>query len=263
VTANLSEVASAAIGQLDGLLGQIEPKVTKPEGGTSGEWFAASSREQREMRTRASAAIERYAPTDSAYALQAYEVNESSKMDGWIVARLAGILRAIRADIASGALTVTTTATSAPRLAELVAMLRRFRRFARHLERRSRGKTGITIQDEYDVQDLVRAILSLHTDDVRKEEATGSSMGAGARIDFLLKRERIAVEVKRTRATLDAGQLGDELSADILRYPESGSADVLICFIYDAADIIDSPEGFEDDLAAQSTDRLRVVGVVV
>lgn len=97
----MDAVTTAALAQLDELLGEIEPRLHSPRPG-EGEWCRGTTHEQRELRTRASAAIERLTTAGSAYALQAYELNESSYKDGWIVARLAGVLKALRADYAAG-----------------------------------------------------------------------------------------------------------------------------------------------------------------
>ena len=86
------------VAQLDELLGMIEPKIAPGERG-GGDWFRAADVEAREMRTRAVAAIVRLAPPGSPYKQQADEIEG---YDGYIVARLAGILRALRADFAAG-----------------------------------------------------------------------------------------------------------------------------------------------------------------
>jgi REase_DpnII-MboI len=67
-------------------------------------------------------------------------------------------------------------------------------------------------QFEYDVQDLLHALLHLYCDDIRTEEWTPSYAGASSRMDFLLKKEKIVVEVKKTRQGLDAREVGEQLS---------------------------------------------------
>ena len=46
----------------------------------------------------------------------------------------------------------------------------RFHIVAKQLTRRSEGRSTIVISDEYDVQDLMHALLRLFFDDVRPEE---------------------------------------------------------------------------------------------
>ncbi len=75
--------------------------------------------------------------------------------------------------------------------------MRKFHRFAKQLERHQ-GKSTISkieIKNEYDVQDLLYAILKLEFDDVRPEEYTPSYAGSNSRMDFLLKKEQIVIEL--------------------------------------------------------------------
>lgn len=73
----------------------------------------------------------------------------------------------------------------------------RFHRVARQLRSRHNGRSTLEIEDEYDVQDLLHALLQLHFDDIRAEEWTPSYAGKSARVDFLLKKEKIVIEVKK------------------------------------------------------------------
>jgi hypothetical protein len=107
--------------QLDALLNEIEPKLHEPERG-QGEWFRGNTREQRAVRTRAMAAIQRLAPADSAYAAQAYELNDSTKMDGWIVARLAGVMRGLRLDYEAGHMQTVEELVHADVFADFIEM---------------------------------------------------------------------------------------------------------------------------------------------
>ena len=55
----------------------------------------------------------------------------------------------------------------------------------RQLSHRYANRTTIEINDEYDVQDLFHALLTLYFDDIRNEEWTPSYAGACARHDFI------------------------------------------------------------------------------
>lgn len=126
---------------------------------------------------------------------------------------------------------------------------RRFYLAARQLTRRYNDRTKLDIRDEYDVQDLLHALLRLHFDDVRPEEWTPSYAGGASRMDFLLKTERIVVEAKMTRSGLTAKAVGDELLIDIGRYQAHPDCQTLICFVYDPDGHIANPEGLENDLS--------------
>lgn len=91
----------------------------------------------------------------------------------------------LRAGLASADNEVTRRASPATMVASI---LRRFDDAARALRGRKRGRADFEVNDEYDVQDLVHAVLRLHFDDVRPEEWSPSYLGASTRIDFLLKR---------------------------------------------------------------------------
>lgn len=67
------------------------------------------------------------------------------------------------------------------------------------------NRETLKIEDEYDVQDLLHALLLLYFDDVRAEDYAGKS----SRMDFLLKNERVVIEVKKTRLGLADKELGD------------------------------------------------------
>ncbi|MCZ6127750.1 malate dehydrogenase, partial [Escherichia coli] len=88
----------------------------------------------------------------------------------------------------------------------------------RQLKKRHDGRATIEINDEYDVQDLVHALLTLHFDDIRPEEGSPSFAGSSSRQDFLLKKEKIVIEVKKTRRSLGANKIGEELLIDMARY---------------------------------------------
>lgn len=124
----------------------------------------------------------------------------------------------------------------------------RFHTVARQMRRRHDGRDTLIINDEYDVQDMLHALLKLHFDDVRPEEWTPSYAGGANRMDFLLKDEEIAIEIKMTRAGLKDKELGDQLIIDIAKYQNHPNCKCLYCFVYDPDDIIRNPRGMEKDL---------------
>lgn len=136
----------------------------------------------------------------------------------------------------------------------------KFHSAARQLQHRHDNRSTIAINDEYDVQDLLHAILRLHFDDVRQEEWTPSYAGRASRVDFLLKAERIVVEVKKTRLSMKAGDLGEQLIIDRARYQAHPDCDTLVCFVYDPEGRIGNPGGIERDLEGVKGElRTRVI----
>ena len=127
-------------------------------------------------------------------------------------------------------------------------IIHRFHQIARQLRTRHSDRPTIEIEDEYDVQDLFHALLKLHFDDIRAEEYTPSYAGAASRVDFLLKRERLVIEIKKTRKGLGAREIGEQLIIDSLRYQAHPDCDQLLCFVYDPEGRVANPRGIEHDL---------------
>lgn len=127
-------------------------------------------------------------------------------------------------------------------------LLWRFPAVARQLRTRHSKRDTLVIEDEYDVQDLLRALLRIDFDDVRAEEYGPMVAGRRPRMDFLLKQEQIVIEVKMTRDTLKDKELGDELLQDIARYQGHSNCKRLYCFIYDPQCYVDNPAGLTADL---------------
>ncbi len=124
----------------------------------------------------------------------------------------------------------------------------RFHKVARQLRTRYNDRPTLEIEDEYDVQDLLHSLLQLYFDDVRREEWTPSYAGGNSRQDFLLKTEKVVVEVKKTRASLKDKNLGEELIIDIEKYKSHPDCDNLICFVYDPEGRLGNPKGIMNDL---------------
>ena len=124
----------------------------------------------------------------------------------------------------------------------------RFNRCAQQLKRRHEGRATLRISDEYDVQDLLHALLKLHFDDVRAEEWTPSYAGGANRMDFLLKGEEIAIEVKMSRNILKDKEIGEQLIIDIAKYKNHPNCKSLYCFVYDPDGNIRNPKGLTSDL---------------
>jgi len=128
-------------------------------------------------------------------------------------------------------------------------LFNKFHRIVTKFKDRYSGRKYIEIMDEYDVQDYLHAFLLEHFRDVRSEEYTPSYAGGSTRIDFLLKREKAVIEVKKTRLSMSDKSLGEELIIDRDHYRKHPDCYILYCFIYDPAEIIKNPESLIDDLS--------------
>jgi REase_DpnII-MboI len=125
----------------------------------------------------------------------------------------------------------------------------RFHLVVKQLQSRYDSRTAFEIQDEYDVQGLLHAILRLEFDDIRPEEWTPSYAGRSSRVDFLLKQEDAVIEVKKTRDRLGTKEVGEQLIIDIERYRSHPNCKTLVCFVYDPDEKINNPRGLENDLS--------------
>lgn len=130
-------------------------------------------------------------------------------------------------------------------------LIRRFHKVARQLRSRHASRNTIEIEDEYDVQDLFHSLLRIYFDDVRAEEYTPSYAGAASRVDFLLKEEKIIIEIKKTRQGLSAKEVGEQLIIDSQRYQAHPDCNTLICFVYDPEGRVANPRGIENDLTKE------------
>lgn len=128
----------------------------------------------------------------------------------------------------------------------------RFHAVAVQLRDRHSERPTLDLEDEYDVQDLLHALLRLHFDDVRPEEYVPSYAGSASRTDFLLPQINTIIEVKKTRQGLNAKAIGEQLIIDIARYKKHPQCQRLYCFVYDPEGRIANPVGIENDLNSDS-----------
>jgi hypothetical protein len=166
---------------------------------------------------------------------------------------LKGMLENLRYFLESGELEYSKTdeQKEASALNNIQTICSRFHGVARQLRARHSSRATLEIEDEYDVQDLFHSLLKLFFDDIRDEEWAPSYAGSCSRVDFLLKQEKVVVEVKKTRKGLGAKEVGEQLLIDIQRYQSHPDCNSLICFVYDPEARIANPKGIENDLTKE------------
>jgi hypothetical protein len=120
------------------------------------------------------------------------------------------------------------------------------------LGRRYGGRAAIELNDEYDYQDVLRALLRLFFGDVRAEDYVPESAGARSRIDFVLREVGLGIELKVMRESLTTAQLGAELLIDSARYQSYGGIRHLVCLVYDHDRLLRNPAGLERDLSRET-----------
>ncbi|GAA4347908.1 PD-(D/E)XK nuclease domain-containing protein [Angustibacter luteus] len=129
----------------------------------------------------------------------------------------------------------------------------RFRYVERQLLRRHASRDTLKIQDEYDAQDLLRALLAVFFEDIRPEEVAPKLGGASSRIDFILPDYALALELKYARSSMTSASLGEELIVDRDRYQSRQEIQHLICLVFDHDGQLDNPRGLERDLSREAS----------
>lgn len=129
----------------------------------------------------------------------------------------------------------------------------RFLYIERELAIRRENRPTVTVTDEYDAQDLLRAMLAIFYDDVRPEDVAGSFAGATSRVDFVIPEFELAIELKFSRPTLDSKKLGEELIVDRERYASRKDVRHLLCLVFDHSGLLRNPRGLEKDLSRESS----------
>ena len=143
-------------------------------------------------------------------------------------------------------------------LINLEKIFSRFHRVSQTLRHRHSSRDTIVINDEYDVQDLVNALLQIHFLDIRPEEYSSSYAGANSRIDFVLTNEDIVIEIKMTNDHLKDKDIGSQLLVDIGRYKSHPNCKILCVFVYDKEDHIRNKVGLKRDLENMSTSQMQI-----
>lgn len=130
----------------------------------------------------------------------------------------------------------------------LLVLLHGLRRAMHPLTHRRKGAQQLTFSNEYDVQDLLHALLRPWVSDIRPEEFTPSYAGSSTRMDFLLPAHGIVIEMKFVRDRAHARRIGDELIIDIEHYRVHPNCKSLWCVIYDPDHFLTNADGLRTDL---------------
>lgn len=98
----------------------------------------------------------------------------------------------------------------------------------------------LCIENEYDLQRMVYAAISVLFPDVRIEEVEDSGHHM-IRKDIVLDKEDIAIELKCTRNSMTERDLSEEIAADMIHYGNK----IVFFYIYDKENCIQSPGSFQ------------------
>ncbi len=128
----------------------------------------------------------------------------------------------------------------------ILVLVQGLRRAMHPLTYRRKGAETMRFVNEYDVQDLLHALLRPWVGDVRAEEYTPSYAGRSTRMDFFLPAHDLVIETKLVRDRSHAKSVGDELVLDIAHYAAHPGCKKLWCVVYDPEHHLTNPEGLKD-----------------
>jgi len=139
--------------------------------------------------------------------------------------------------------------------ADAVGLLRkignRFHAVARQLRLRHDGRPTLEVEDEYDAQDVVHALLCLEFDEIRRESWQPGYASGSTHTYFVVPRDGIVIEVKKTRQGLGAKEISAQLDHDIAFYWTHPDCQTLFCFVYDPEARVGDPYGLERKLTRE------------
>lgn len=144
----------------------------------------------------------------------------------------------------------------------ILKILNWFHKCAQELRYRYSDRETITINDEYDVQDLLRSLLKIFYDDVRAEDFSPSNAWWNSRIDLILPQEKIIIETKMASERLKDKDLGEQILIDIWRYAKHPDYEKLVVFIYDKWDFVRNKKWLIGDLERQSRPWKEVIVII-
>jgi REase_DpnII-MboI/Uncharacterized protein conserved in bacteria (DUF2321) len=143
-------------------------------------------------------------------------------------------------------------------LTALETLLRRLPLTVRQLRDRRDSRPTLKVDDVFDLEDLLRAVLPLQFDDVRRQSRTPSYC-ATVRTDFLVGPNRAAVTAKLLQARASEPQLVREACEDIAFYERQTECGGLVILIYDPEQFLFEPRHFEAALRGEDGLDVRCV----
>ena len=119
-------------------------------------------------------------------------------------------------------------------LEDIAKICRRFEHAVSQMkERYDKRDIFFEIKDEYDVQDMFRVLLAIHTNSITKEDPKGKVTGGSrsSRIDLKLGVEKVIIEIKITNAKNNDDELLQQMAIDKQKY-DGDEEQTLVFFVY-------------------------------
>jgi hypothetical protein len=137
-------------------------------------------------------------------------------------------------------------------MAALRKVCTRFHLVARQLRLRRDYRATLEVEDEYDVQDLLYALLRLEFEEVGSEDWRPAYGEGATRTSYLLHKDRVVIVAKKTKSGVTAKELAEQVKMDTSHYSGRIDCRTLVCFIYDPEGRVGNPRGLESDLTMVS-----------
>ncbi len=144
-------------------------------------------------------------------------------------------------------------ANLADALVRIRTICTRFHGVVRQLRERSEGRLPFEVEDEFDVRDLLRALLHVEFDDVVPEEWSLSRTGSPTQVDVIVHPVGVVIVSTKTRRGMGASEITDFWTAAAKRYTGRADCKSLFGFIYDPEGRIGTPRRLETDLMSIGT----------
>ncbi len=145
----------------------------------------------------------------------------------------------------------------------LLEIFNRFHAFTRRLLERHAQRPSIQMNDEYDVQDLLYCLLAIEFNSIQKEEYGPQYAGKRPRIDFFLRSEGVAIEVKFVKDKSSIAKIREGIILDREYYSKKETLKDLWFFIYDPRSIITDRITFIEDLEGNRPNYFRLIKVII
>jgi hypothetical protein len=117
----------------------------------------------------------------------------------------------------------------------------------KQIKNRRKGKDAFQFNDEYDVQDILYVMLKPVFPNMKAEDPIPKVGSNSTKIDLILRKERILIEVKMIKETdNDETKFIKQLKEDIQSYHVCQWMEHLICFVYDPQDKTKDRTNFYD-----------------
>ena len=122
-------------------------------------------------------------------------------------------------------------------------------------EHRRHGANPFLVENEYDLQDFVRAMFRmLYPESLRSEEATPSLSEAGGRVDFLIDEMGCFIELKVFRSESDwKTKMLPDIASKLERYGRDPRCQILYVLIYDIKQKFRQAASFEENMSNRRT----------